>query len=222
LLIAWSVTAQTKDTLRIQLPAKKSYLPTGVRIGVDALSLIKSQVQKDFSGWEVTGDVDLDRYLVAGDLGNWARTFESDSGTYTNSGSYWRLGAQVNFLTKDIDKNVFFLGFYYGRSKFSEDLTIINNDLVYGPLTQDFANRDVKAGWAELTTGLKVKMFSFIWFGATARFKFGLGTQGEDEMLVHDVPGYGRTNKDSYWGFNYYIMARIPVRKQKQTLRIVK
>jgi len=52
-----------------------------------------------------------------------------------------------------------------------------------------------------------------IWMGYTARFKFGLKNKGNGEMLPHDVPGYGRTDKDAYWGFNYQIFFRIPFRK---------
>jgi hypothetical protein len=53
-----------------------------------------------------------------------------------------------------------------------------------------------------------------IWMGYTARFKFGLKVDNTIDIVPSDVPGYGRTFKDSYWGFNYQIFFRIPVRKQ--------
>jgi hypothetical protein len=31
-------------------------------------------------------------------------------------------------------------------------------------------------------------------------------------MLPHDVPGFGRTNNETTWGFNYYVMIRLPIR----------
>ena len=48
------------------------------------------------------------RYYVAIEVGRWGRTLNSDSAAYANSGSYWRAGVDVNFLTKDPERNVFF------------------------------------------------------------------------------------------------------------------
>ena len=49
--------------------------------------------------------------------------------------------------------------------------------------------------------------------GVYGRFKLGLSTDDTENIIPSDVPGYGQTNKDSYWGFNYQIFVRIPVRK---------
>jgi len=107
---------------------KNRYLPTGFRLGVDALALVKSSTQNNFSGWEVNADVDFHRYFLAFDYGTWARTFLDDSSTYRNDGKYWRVGVDVNFLKKDPDRNMFFIGMRYGRATFSEDLSIIAFD----------------------------------------------------------------------------------------------
>jgi len=63
-------------------------------------------------------------------------------------------------------------------------------------------------------------MYKMIWMGYTARMKFGLSHDKTDLMEPHDVPGYGRTDKDTYWWFNYQIFIRIPVRKEKLPLLI--
>lgn len=192
---------------------KNRYLPTGIRFGTDVLALVKSNVQDDFQGWEVNADVDFYRYFLAIDYGSWARTYPKDSANYSNDGTYWRVGADVNFLTKDVERNMFFLGLRYGHANFSENLGIITADPIYGPISRDYVNTDITARWYELTTGLRVKIWKMIWMGYTARFKFGLKSNGASEMLPHDVPGYGRTDRESYWGFNYQIFIRLPFRK---------
>jgi hypothetical protein len=206
-----------KDTIQLALDTIKQYryVPTGVRIGTDVISLIKTQTQKDFSGWEANADVDFYRYYLAIDYGRWARNFSDDStSTYSNKGTYWRVGADVNFLLKDPDRNMFFLGLRYGHSSFSEKLALVTEDPLWGgPFILNFENNNMKAHWLELTTGLKVKMWKMIWMGYTARFKFGLSTDKNREMLPHDVPGYGRTDKETAWGFNYQIFVRIPFRR---------
>jgi hypothetical protein len=200
------------DTVKTDT-VKNRYLPTGVRIGTDLIALLKTNIQDNYNGWEVNADVDFKRYFLATDFGYWERMYVTDSANYSNSGTYWRAGVDVNFLLKDPERNMFFIGFRYGRSRFSEDLTIVSYDQVWGDFTRSYSNTNATGRWLELTSGLRVKIWEMIWMGYTARFKFGLKTKGETQMLPHDVPGYGRTDKDSYWGFNYQIFIRIPFRK---------
>jgi hypothetical protein len=220
LLISIAGFAQSTDSIVVKLDTvRNKYLPTGIRIGTDVIALIKSSRQDNFKGWEVNADVDFNRYNLALDYGAWGRDFSSDSATYSNDGRYWRAGVDVNFLLKDVDRNMFFIGFRYGKSKFSEQMSIISDDDVWGTLTESYNNPEVKSHWLELTSGIKVKMYKFIWMGYTARFKFGLKSTGQLEMLSHDVPGYGRTDKETAWGFNYQIFFRIPLRPTPPPLR---
>ena len=214
MLVTLHVLAQPRvqDTVRRHRDFKK-YIPTGIRIGTDIVSIIKDQRQENFSGWEMNADVDLDRFLLAVEYGSWGRDFSSDSASYHNNGSYWRAGIDVNFLTGDPERNVFFIGARYARSTYDESMSLQVEDPVYGFFERDYSNSDVSTRWFELTAGLKVRIWKIIWVGYTGRFKFGL-KDSDNEMLSHDVPGYGLAGKESYWGFNYQVMLRIPVRKQ--------
>ncbi|HYG17653.1 MAG TPA: DUF6048 family protein, partial [Ohtaekwangia sp.] len=140
--------------------------------------------------------------------------FDREQEHYDNDGSYFRAGIDVNFLTKDEEKNVFFIGGRYGRSVFSEKLDITTADPLWGLITRSSANNHIQGRWFELTTGIRVRMWKIIWMGYTARFKFGLKTNENGDLLPHDVPGYGRTDKETAWGFNYQIFVRFPVRRQ--------
>jgi hypothetical protein len=216
LLIAFSASAQQKEVKADTVPKqKKEYAPTGVRIGTDAMSIARNFYDDTFSGWEVNGDVDFYRYLLAVDVGSWSRNFKPDSGSYSSKGSYWRVGADVNFLLKDPDRNLLFFGVRYGRSTFSETYNERTVDPSYGSLFKTHTNTDVNGRWYELTGGIRVKVWKMMWMGYTARFKFGLKTNETGELIPSDVPGYGRTDKDNVWGFNYQIFIRIPVRNAK-------
>jgi len=203
------------DTVRADSVIRHSFIPTGIRVGTDLISLVKSQTKDDFNGWEVNADVDFYRYYLALDYGASARTFASpDSGNYSNDGTYWRAGVDINFLAKDPERNMFFVGARYGQATFSQNLTVIAHNVFDNTLeTLNYAETGVNAHWFELTTGLRVRMWKMIWMGYTARFKFGLSYDATENIIPTDVPGYGRTHKDSYWGFNYQIFFRIPVRK---------
>lgn len=205
-----------QDSVKVKLPVKpkKDFFPTGVRVGVDAVSIIRSQIEDDFSGYEFNADVDFYRYYLNVEVGRWERTFSNKSDDYTNSGTYMRVGIDINFLTKDPEKNMFFIGARYGLGKYSENFSTAIVDPVWTDQTITLKNNDMKAGWGELTTGLRVRMFPFFWMGYTARYKFALNTS-DGSFDSNDVPGYGGTSKQSTWGFNYQLMVRIPVRKQK-------
>lgn len=194
---------------------KPSYLPTGVRIGTDLISLLRPSFDDSFKGWEFNADIDFYRYFLAVDYGHWERTWasEEEKAVYANNGNYWRVGADVNFLKKDPDRNMFFLGLRYARSTFSEQMAVATYDPVFGSTTQLLNNNNLPASWVELTTGLRVKIWKIFWLGYTARLKFGLNFPDTNDLAPSDVPGYGRADKDSYWGFNYQLFIRIPTRK---------
>jgi len=206
------VHAQDVDTVSTDT-VKNKYLPTGIRVGMDAVAFAQSRLQNSFSGWEFEGDVDFYRYYLTFESGGSRRNLSSDSTSYANDGTYWRAGIDVNFLTTDPDRNVFFLGARYGRSRFAESMSVFTYDPIWGYLSDNFYHSGVKASWIELTAGLRVKIWKIFWLGYTGRLKFGLSTKGSPEMLSYDVPGFGRTDKETTWGFNYYVMVRLPLRK---------
>jgi hypothetical protein len=210
MLLSFAAIAQKKDSLRV----RPSYIPTGIRVGTDVISLIRWQADDSFSGYEVNVDVDFYRYYLAAEVGHWERNFLTDEEYYNNGGNYFRVGIDVNFLKKDPDKNMLFFGMRYGSSTYSEYLTVMN-DPVWGTVDANYSNTNIHAGWGELTTGLRVKMLKFFWMGYTARFKFGLNTHEPGGFVSYDVPGYGKTGNETTWGFNYQLLFRIPIRKQK-------
>ncbi|MEO8471522.1 MAG: DUF6048 family protein [Chryseolinea sp.] len=205
--------AQTEEKSADSVKVRPSYKPTGVRFGSDVISIIRSSSDKTFDGWEFNADADFDRYYGTLDVGYWARDYVAPDGTYSNNGTYFRIGADANFLKKDPDKNMFFFGLRYGHSRFSENLTVIRDDADFGNVSIKLINSHIPAGWFEMTTGLKVKMWKFFWLGCTARLKFGLSTGEKGDLKPSDVPGFGRTDKQSVWGFNYQILFRIPIKK---------
>ncbi|HEX5169918.1 MAG TPA: DUF6048 family protein, partial [Cyclobacteriaceae bacterium] len=212
LCVAQKKKKEKQDTLKVT-----DFVPTGLRIGTDVIALIKTSTDDTYSGWEVNADLDLYRYFLTVDVGSWSRNFQSTDGqyysNYSNDGNYFRVGADFNFLPKDPNGNALIFGARYARSVFSEDYVVHSNDTVWGPIDETYINANVPARWFELTGGLRVKIWKILWLGYTARYKFSLKTGDTPTMLPHDIPGYGRTDKKSAWGFNYQVFIRFPLRK---------
>ncbi len=211
-------TTQARPVKRIPKPPK-DYRPTGIRLGTDLIDIIKSNTQKNFTGWEVNADVDFANYYFVLDVGNWARDLTLPNGEYINNGNYYRLGVDINFLEKDPDKNMFFLGFRYGHSSFHESLSYQQYDSLFGNYTFTNSNPNMSGGWAEITTGLRVKIWKGFWMGYTARMKLAASTKGASPNLSpYDMPGYGPIQQAPWWGFNYQLFWRFPIRKEKATV----
>lgn len=206
---------------------KHSYLPTGIRFGTDIISIIRSQTSDKFNGYELNADVDFYRYYLAVDYGTWshqdsiANGYHNSAGKgyYKNDGHYIRFGGDINFLLKDPDRNMIFIGLRYGLSNYSEVLNYSIPDSVYGQIygkiPKSISSSGLKGHWFELTSGLRVKIISGLWMGYTIRLKFAPGVSGSGAMKPFDIPGYGLAERAPYWGFNYQVFWRIPFRKIK-------
>lgn len=205
------------DTTEIEEPRppkeKHSFIPTGIRFGTDLISIIATQAGNKFQGWEANADIDFYRYYLTLDYGSWAKSLEAKNGHYENSGTYFRIGADINFLLKDPDHNMFFLGYRYGQSTFDDHMEYAYTDAFYGNVYPSSGNSGLRAHWMELTTGLRVKIWRFFWMGYTARFKFAPRVSTFTDFQPYDIPGYGLYERKTYWGFNYQIFFRIPFKR---------
>jgi hypothetical protein len=209
-----SVTAaaqmkQKKDSVR-----EKTKL-TAIRVGLDIINPIKTFSSTDFSGWEANADFELKNYYPVIEIGRWSRDVSLENGQYTNSGNYWRVGVDVNFLKKDPIKNMLFFGIRYGRSAYDEKLAYTITTKEFDSVDKVLENRGLNSGWAEITTGLRVKIAGDFWMGYTGRLKFAPGLHESKRLQTYDIPGYGLTFKQPWWGFNYYLMWKVPFVKNK-------
>ena len=187
---------------------------SGIRFGMETIGFIKSRTGSTFSGNEFMVDTDLGNYYLVTEFGNWSRNLAITDGTYSNDGRYMRLGVDVNFLKKDPDRNMFFLGARYGRAFYDEQVTYLTRT-EYGDQEKTAVNKGIRSGWVELTTGLRVKVWKIFWVGYTARMKFSPGVPADSPLAPYDIPGYGLTFKKPWWGFSYYLMVRVPFKKDK-------
>lgn len=206
-------TATVEPPPRVKVP-KEYFIPTGLRIGTDLITAIKGTRSNTFDGWELNGDVDFYRYYLTFDYGQWSKIEILKNGWYNNDGNYWRLGADVSFLKKDPDRNMFFLGLRYAHSSFSDSISYTFADTNFGVIQKNLVNDNLTASWFEITSGLRVKIWKFFWMGYTARLKLSPKIHGEGELKSFDIPGYGRAGTKNYWGFNYQLFFRIPIKKQ--------
>lgn len=207
-----------KATVQLDTTSRR-FIPTGIRVGVDAIALGKSFYQDDYKQYAFQADIDFYRYFLNLEYGKMERTLISNA-DYNVEGTYFRVGPDINFLHRDPDKSALFFGLRYGITTFSDKLSFAYSDPLYGNGTSNLSNTDLKANWFEMVTGLKVKIWEVFWLGYTARFKFGVDTFERNVLIPHEIPGYGRADKRVNWDFNYYIIFRLPLRKEEKPVEL--
>ena len=199
------------------VPKEKDTTPwivfQGVMAGYDAYGGIRSMVKDNFYTAEYTANIDLKRFILVADYGVYFHGIDSfPRYSYHIGGNFFRVGADANIIYKDPDHNVFSFGLRYGRAKFHDKIyySVPTSDTTaIGGLFGE--NIGQTANWLEMNMGMKVKIWKFFWMGYHTRLKFRLKFT-PDGLYPFEVPGYGRARNtgNSTWGFNYYVLLRIP------------
>jgi hypothetical protein len=195
-----------------KLPSK--FTPSAVRVGTDLISIGTSIADPNMFRFEINADTDVHKYFVSFDYG-YAHLNRADSGfTYQNTGTYFRLGPDVNVLSPDKDNNTVFFGIRYARGFYSDVLSINQQTKHWGNVQATLKNSGVQSQWVEFVGGVKIQLIKQLYIGFTGRYKFGLSLKGAGDLTPYDAPGFGTSNKTSAFGFNYHLFYRFQFRNK--------
>ncbi len=219
ILLLGALGSQAQELVIHPDSVKGKFIPTGVRFGTEAINIVRTFTEEDVTEFTFTADIDFHRYFLNVEWGRLDRTRQNDMGhQYEISGSYFRIGPEVNFLKKDLEKNALFFGLRYAWTTFDDELRYTSPSGFYPNEENIISNTGLRASWYEMVTGIKVKIWKYLWLAYTARFKFGVDTFERNDLIPHEIPGYGRADEVVMWDFDYWIMLRIPIRKTPKTL----
>ncbi len=209
-----------KDTVRYN----EEY---GLRVGADLSRLVLSFADEDYTGIELVGDYRLTQKLfIAAELGNEEKTRQEDLYNFTTSGSYIKVGVEMNNYTNWYgEQNFITFGGRYAFSTFSQTLNeyaIFDSNRYYSP--DDFVNigntpekfSNLNASWVELVLGIKAELFANIYVGVTGRLAHIISNKEADRFPNLWIPGFGKVTDDAKWGlgYNYSISYFIPLYKK--------
>ena len=137
----------------------------------------------------------------------------SSSYEYTNSGSFFRLGPEVNLIKINPLGGAITFGVRYACSRFSDRLDFSRQD-AFGDNAYSYQNENANLAWLELTAGLNLIVYKNLHMGYTIRYKAFRKFSGLNNLAPFDAPGYGRIENGSNMGFSYYIGWAIPFKKE--------
>ena len=199
--------APVEDTLR-----REPIGLEGIRVGLDVSRLLGLAFNPDGRYYELNSDFSFGRYLLSADIGTGRQNRFTEELNYRTSGTYFRLGPDVNFISGNENDNVFFLGARFGWCNFEEQLNTIYSHPDWGSFPV-FSERRTTARWFEAVAGLKARVWNDFYLGYTMRLKFGLKVNDDSRFQAYEVPGFGKVGDDgSTFSFNYHVFYRIPFR----------
>lgn len=223
LIVSVPLLAQENKSVNDTVPQVDTY---GVRVGIDLPKLVRSFIEKDYRGFEVSGDVRITRkFYAAGEFGNERKVWEEPYVSAKASGSYIKLGFDFNAYEnwKGMD-NAISLGLRYGFATFKEDMMyyrvytsnpVFPSEIVYD--TSEFSG--LNAHWAEFILSIKTEIFKNLYLSLDAQLKLQLSEKAPDNFANLYIPGFNRTYDYSKFGvgYGYALSYRIPiVRKSRQ------
>lgn len=195
----------------------------GLRLGIDLTKPVRTFIEEDYQGLELTGDFRLyeDIYL-AGELGNEQNVISEANVTAFAKGSYIKLGANYNFYENWAGmENLIYAGLRYGFATFSSELreySIYTTDPYFEPdiRTEGREFNNLTAGWLEVQLGLKVEVLNNVYLGAHVQLKRMVNETQPNNFDNLYVPGFNRTYDGSSFGvgYGYTISYLIPFYKR--------
>ena len=198
------------------LSYKQAY---GLRAGIDLASLIRTGIDKEYTGFQILADYRLSKRLyIAGEIGNESLDRTSERVDYKTSGSFIKAGVDYNFYQNWLDMdNMIYGGARLGYANMSQTLNRYdyNIDNNYFPIFTNAVDREfsgLKMVWLEIQLGFKVQVLNNLYLTANLQLKRRLSEKAPDNFDNLYAPGFGRTfdTNDIGVGYSYGITYRIP------------
>lgn len=193
------------------------------RFGIDLSKPIRSVVEDQYKGLELTADYKLNPNLyLAAEIGMEDKLVVSESLNFQTSGEYLKLGLDIN-LYKNWQgmENQLLTGFRLGTSTHKHQLNgyavrQLNHfwqEELYRSLDTPVEYKDLNAFWLELLVGVKAELLTNLYMGISVRMNYLINDKEVDNFDNLYIPGFHRVLDESPWGagLNYTIMYQFPL-----------
>lgn len=187
----------------------------GIRLSVDAGGIPALYIFPDQQRVEFQADFAFkSKFYGVGEAGYFRLNKLQDTYEYSQQGTFYRAGVEYNAIDSQQD-DIFTIGGRIGSAFFSQQATNIEINTVDSiwnaiPLT-NVQQQSHSAYWLELVLSMKVELFKNIYLGWTVRGQAMLFGAKAEHLEPYAIPGFGRGNKKTAVGFNYYICYKIPI-----------
>ena len=231
----YGVNLICQDSLTIE--KNKDFKVFSLRLGIDLFKPIKTNLDENFRGLEIVGDLKINRRIfIAAELGSEKKTQQTEQLNFTTKGSYIKLGIDYNFFNnwKGMD-NSLFVGLRISNSIHSQR---VNEYILYENYSAaNFQNtyferaiireggligerEKLNSNWIEVVFGTKVEVLNNFYIGASIRLHRLLNNSQPDNFGNLYAPGFNKIVDDNRFGasFNYTVNYRFPLSFKKNKI----
>lgn len=204
---------------------KKNY---ALRFGFDPLKIALSQTDKNYSGFEVVGDLNFfENLFLSIEFGREDKTKQSEKINFTTTGSYIKLGADYNMYKnwKGMNNHIY-IGIRFANSIHKQRVNsfyLRNSDFLWGNelITSGTGiglRENLNASWIEFVTGIKVQVLKNIYMGFNVRFNRLFNDKKPLNFDNLYIPGFNKKTDENIFGagFNYNLSYSIPIKFGKK------
>ena len=202
----------------------------GLRVGIDLSRPIISFFEPEYTGFEIVGDYRITHNLyLAAELGNENRDKQEDLYNFTTSGSYLKLGVDLNTYGNWYgEQNLIYIGGRIAYSNFSQTLNnnqIFDSNRYWNP--NGFAEGSsepreysgLSATWLEIVLGVKAELLANIYLGGSVRLGAYITNDEPENFSNLFIPGFNKVTDGSIFGigYNFTLSYFIPLYKKAKT-----
>lgn len=214
LCVSTFASAQTDSTEKAEPVVKKTKVKTPsftyFRIGIDITKIIASFSQSRYTVFEAQLDANYKSNLITSlEFGAGNSNIANDFLSYKSSNLFLRAGIDKTFFAKNFssDMDNAFVGVRYGFAPIHrKDASYSISDPVWGNTQGTIQGSSFAAHWLELNGGFRLELIKYIFIGWNIRFKTMLNAKKFEELPPAYIAGYGRGDKNTAFGYNFYIL----------------
>ena len=205
-----SLASDTTLISSIKKPTVKSPTFTYVRVGIDLSKVVSSFLQKQYDVIEFQADVYYKKDLYfAAEFGAGNSLVDNDFLTYKSNNTFISIGLDKTFFAKDFrgDFDNAFVGLRYGVGLINRgEASYSIQDIVWGNTQGLIPAEHFIAHWLELTGGFRMELMKNIFVGWNIRARTFINPTKFEKLPPSYVAGYGRGDKNSNFGYNFYLL----------------
>lgn len=194
-----------------------------IRLGMDLSKPIRSLIENDYHGLELTADYRItEKLYLAAEMGMENKRVVSETLDFETHGEYLKLGIDFNlFKNWQGMENMLLAGFRLGTSTHRQQLHAYAirqldhfwEEELFRSLDEPIQSEDLDAFWVEILAGVKAELLRNLYMGISVRMNYLLKDKEMDNFSNLYVPGYHRVSEAGSWGvgLNYTIMYQLPI-----------
>ncbi|MBN2665356.1 MAG: hypothetical protein JXR67_02510 [Bacteroidales bacterium] len=187
--------------------------PLKIRAGFDIIG--PGIYMSDKNNLNMEGFLSFDRnekmaYIVEGGYSNF--NYSQYNYDYTSTGTFARLGVDLNLLKPDKALGLYWagIGLRYGLSLFSSETSSLSYENYWGEMTSSIPSKKMTAHFLEVAPGVRTEVFKNLSMGWTIRLKLLISGGGGKDIRPISIPGYGNGGRTTNAGISYFITWNIP------------